>query len=61
MWADCPRHAEHISKLARLFDWEFVKTMIQNHRNGTRDEGVPLWALLNLALWYDYWIDRKSI
>ncbi len=43
-----------------LLRGDFVKTMIRNHRNRTRDEGMPLWALLNLALWYDYWIEGKS-
>jgi asparagine synthase (glutamine-hydrolysing) len=43
-----------------LLRGDFVKTMIHNHRNRTRDEGMPLWALLNLALWYDYWIEGKS-
>jgi asparagine synthase (glutamine-hydrolysing) len=43
-----------------LLRGDFVKTIILNHRNRTRDEGMPLWALLNLALWYDYWIEGKS-
>ncbi|MBM4162486.1 MAG: asparagine synthase (glutamine-hydrolyzing) [Ignavibacteria bacterium] len=44
-----------------LFRTEFIDTLIQNHRTGKRDEGMPLWALLNLALWYDRWIERKEI
>jgi asparagine synthase (glutamine-hydrolysing) len=44
-----------------LFGRDFIKAMIQDHRNRTRDEGMPLWTLLNLALWYDYWIEGKDI
>jgi asparagine synthase (glutamine-hydrolysing) len=44
-----------------IFNREFIQTLIRDHRSGRRDEGLPLWALLNLALWYDYWIEGESI
>lgn len=42
------------------FQQDFIKTTLENHRNGIRDEGLQLWALLNLTLWYDTWIEGKS-
>ena len=40
-----------------LLDYEFVGRMLQEHRNQTKDWGFHLWALLNLSLWYERWID----
>jgi asparagine synthase (glutamine-hydrolysing) len=44
-----------------IFNQEFIRTLIKDHEDGQRDEGLPLWALLNLALWHDNWIEGKSI
>ena len=40
-----------------LLDYEFVGRMLSEHRSGRRDWGFHLWALLNLSLWYERWID----
>jgi asparagine synthase (glutamine-hydrolysing) len=41
-----------------LLDYEFVKRMLNEHRKESNDWGFHLWALLNLSLWYERWIDR---
>jgi asparagine synthase (glutamine-hydrolysing) len=40
-----------------LLDYEFVGHMLAEHRSGKKDWGFHLWALLNLSLWYERWID----
>ena len=40
-----------------LLDYDFVARMLAEHRNRTHDWGFHLWALLNLSLWYEQWID----
>jgi asparagine synthase (glutamine-hydrolysing) len=43
---------------ARNFlDYDFVARLFDEHRRGARDWGFQLWALLNLSLWYERWID----
>jgi asparagine synthase (glutamine-hydrolysing) len=42
-----------------LLDYEFVNRMLVQHRNRSKDWGFHLWALLNLSLWYERWIDRE--
>ena len=41
-----------------LLDYGFVSRMLEEHRSRKRDWGFHLWALLNLSLWYERWIDR---
>lgn len=41
-----------------LLDYEFVNRMLIEHRKESKDWGFHLWALLNLSLWYERWIDR---
>jgi asparagine synthase (glutamine-hydrolysing) len=41
-----------------LLDYGFVGRMLEEHRSRKRDWGFHLWALLNLSLWYERWIDR---
>jgi asparagine synthase (glutamine-hydrolysing) len=41
-----------------LLDYDFVGRMLSEHRSGKKDWGFHLWALLNLSLWYERWIDR---
>lgn len=41
-----------------LLDYTFVARMLEEHRSGKRDWGFHLWALLNLSLWYERWIDQ---
>ena len=40
-----------------LFDYEFVRNILQQHRRGRVDFSFFLWSLLNLSLWYDQWIE----
>ena len=40
-----------------LLNYEFVGRMLDEHRRRTKDWGFHLWALLNLSLWYELWID----
>ena len=40
-----------------LLDYDFVARMLDEHRSKTKDWGFHLWALLNLSLWYERWID----
>ena len=42
-----------------LLDYNFVGRMLDEHRRKTKDWGFHLWALLNLSLWYERWIDRE--
>jgi asparagine synthase (glutamine-hydrolysing) len=42
-----------------FLDYSFVARMLDEHRSGKRDWGFHLWALLNLSLWYERWIDRR--
>ena len=42
-----------------LLDYNFVNKMFTEHRNRSNDWGFHLWALLNLSLWYERWIDRR--
>jgi len=41
-----------------FLDYDFVERLLAEHQRGTRDWGFQLWALLNLSLWYERWIDR---
>lgn len=39
-----------------LFDYSFIKRLMDEHRSGKRDWSFHLWALLNVSLWHDRWI-----
>lgn len=41
-----------------FLDYKFVGQLLDQHRNGTHEWGFHLWAVLNLSLWYEQWIDR---
>jgi len=41
-----------------FLDYTFVERLLDEHRRGQKDWGFHLWALLNLSLWYERWIDR---
>jgi asparagine synthase (glutamine-hydrolysing) len=43
----------------QLFDYALVARLIDEHRRGARDWSFHLWALLNVSLWYERWIDPK--
>jgi asparagine synthase (glutamine-hydrolysing) len=40
------------------FDYDFIERMLAEHRSGRDDWSFHLWALLNLSLWYERWIDN---
>ena len=40
-----------------LFDYAFIARMMEEHQRGKRDWSFHLWALLNVSLWYDRWIE----
>jgi asparagine synthase (glutamine-hydrolysing) len=41
-----------------FFDYRFVARLLKEHQRGARDRGFHLWALLNLSLWYERWVER---
>jgi asparagine synthase (glutamine-hydrolysing) len=41
-----------------FFDYKFISRLLDEHRRGAHDWSFHLWALLNLSLWYERWIDR---
>jgi asparagine synthase (glutamine-hydrolysing) len=44
-------------KRRNLLNYEFINQMLTEHRHKKKDWGFHLWALLNLSLWYERWID----
>jgi asparagine synthase (glutamine-hydrolysing) len=40
-----------------LFDYDYVRRLLNEHRSGRANYAFFLWSLLNLSLWYDQWID----
>jgi asparagine synthase (glutamine-hydrolysing) len=55
-WVDA-RLMDSALRRRDLLDYTFVANMLAEHRSGKRDWGFHLWALLNLSLWYERWID----
>jgi asparagine synthase (glutamine-hydrolysing) len=45
----------------RILHKEFLAALLKQHRERKRNEGQNLWNLLNLTLWYTYWIEGKSL
>jgi asparagine synthase (glutamine-hydrolysing) len=41
-----------------FFDYKFITRLLEEHRRGTHDWSFHLWALLNLSMWYERWIER---
>lgn len=41
----------------KLFDYDFIGRLIDEHQRGSRNWGFHLWALLNLSLWHERWVD----
>lgn len=37
------------------FDEKFIKFLLDNHQNGTRDFGHQLWILMSLEIWHRRW------
>ncbi|MFN2532434.1 MAG: asparagine synthase (glutamine-hydrolyzing) [Pyrinomonadaceae bacterium] len=42
-----------------VLNYDFVQRLLDEHRSRRKDWGFQLWALLNLSLWYERWIDRN--
>jgi asparagine synthase (glutamine-hydrolysing) len=42
-----------------IFRPEAIDKILQDHFRGTRDNGVKIWGLLMLELWYQMYIDRE--
>jgi asparagine synthase (glutamine-hydrolysing) len=42
-----------------MLNYEFIARLLGEHRRGARDWSFHLWALLNVSLWYDRWIDHS--
>ena len=40
-----------------LFDYDFIRELLARHRTGRADYSFFLWSLLNLSLWYEFWIE----
>jgi asparagine synthase (glutamine-hydrolysing) len=43
-----------------LFDYDFIKRMLREHKGGKINYSFFLWSLLNLSLWYDHWIEGRA-
>lgn len=41
-----------------FFNYDFAAKMIAEHESGKKDWSFHLWALLNVSLWYEHWIDN---
>lgn len=54
---------EHVMRSTMVsrefFDYAFVGKMLEEHRREKFDWSFHLWALLNLSMWYERWIDPK--
>ena len=44
-------------KRTRIFKPEGIQTMIDEHVGGRRDNGRPLWGLLNFMMWHELHIN----
>ncbi|HXG93565.1 MAG TPA: asparagine synthase (glutamine-hydrolyzing) [Blastocatellia bacterium] len=55
-------HSLFESSLRRreLFDYDFIKRLLAEHRSGRINYSFYLWSLLNLSLWYDQWIEGQG-
>ncbi|HEX8118582.1 MAG TPA: asparagine synthase-related protein, partial [Pyrinomonadaceae bacterium] len=42
-----------------FLDYAYVARLFEEHRRGAREHGFHLWALLNLSLWYERWIEGE--
>ncbi len=44
-----------------VFRADFIRTLFDRHRSRRINAGQNLWNLLNLTLWYDHWIEGRSL
>ncbi|HEY0544377.1 MAG TPA: asparagine synthase (glutamine-hydrolyzing) [Pyrinomonadaceae bacterium] len=42
-----------------FFDYKFIARLLAEHRRGSHDWSFHLWALLNLSMWYERWIEPQ--
>ncbi|MBV9209195.1 MAG: 7-cyano-7-deazaguanine synthase, partial [Acidobacteria bacterium] len=42
-----------------FFDYKFIARLLEEHRRGSHDWSFHLWALLNLSMWYERWIEPR--
>ena len=42
-----------------IFNTEIIKLLIKEHSSGQRDHSDILWPLINLALWFQFFIDNN--
>jgi asparagine synthase (glutamine-hydrolysing) len=58
-WAE---HQLFASALYRrgLFNADYLRSLWHAHRAGAGDHSFDLWCLINLASWYDHWIEGPS-
>jgi asparagine synthase (glutamine-hydrolysing) len=62
-WASFAEHSLLNSELTKsnYLQKDFIKLLLKLHGNQKNDLGQYLWNLLNLTLWYDYWIEGKTL
>jgi asparagine synthase (glutamine-hydrolysing) len=58
-WAEGVLHDSALRKLD-LFQWADIDRMWKAHKSKQADHSFDLWCLLNLAAWYDHWIDGRA-
>src|SRR5262249_9170211 len=58
-WAEHQLHHAAIHRRG-LFRRDAIDRMWARHREGTHDHSFDLWCLLNLAAWYERWIERRA-
>jgi asparagine synthase (glutamine-hydrolysing) len=57
-WAEELLFASPLRRLG-LFNFDYISTLWQRHRQGVADHSFDLWCLINLAAWHAHWIDSR--
>ncbi len=42
-----------------FFDYDFIRSLWEQHLSGRVNYSFNIWSLLNLSLWYEHWIERR--
>jgi asparagine synthase (glutamine-hydrolysing) len=58
-WAEETLFNSSIHK-RNLFNLDYIRWMWERHKAGTFDHSFDLWCLINLAAWYDHWIEGRA-
>ena len=45
---------------AEIFNYNFVRNLWQEHKSGRKDNGRPLWSILNYLIWFDLFVYNKD-